>query len=275
PTALPSEQVAIARAARRVGKTVRIGIPPARPLVAPRVRQLRLVPAAPAGTRPRWTCPDGPRTIEDAVASVLRSLGRRAIPAESAPWSTLAAVLCAELWFLPVPGALPVRFLSGPVDLGTAAFRAARAPEIDRLLAAIDAGEAPARVAEADPRWRGIRLAGARWDAAAVDDLVALAAGLGPAGVRALIEVVVDHGPRATAGLPDLAVMPGPEVRIPDALPAKVPPGLILVEVKGPTDAVRDEQRVWHDRLVRAGAAVELWEVAVPPGSGQGTPVRR
>jgi hypothetical protein len=79
--------------------------------------------------------------------------------------------------------------------------------------------------------------------------------------LAAVLETLLHHGPHATAGLPDLIVWPGPAIGIAGAYPHKLGPGLVLAEVKGPGDAVRDEQLVWHDRLMRAGAAVELWHV--------------
>lgn len=267
--ALPSEHEAIGRAGRRLGRVGGVGIPPEAPLSRPIRREVRLAPAAGDGSRPLWSSSSGPVTIEAAVASALADLGRRAIHAEGAPFATLCALLCAELWFLPVRGALPVPFLAGPLDLGTPAFRAARAAEVDVLLGQIAQGLGPERVRAADPVWRGVRLAGARWESADPDTLVALAEGLGPGGLQALVEAVIARGPRAMVGMPDLAVLPGPAVRIAGAHPARLGEGFVLVEVKGPTDAPRDEQRVWHDRLSRAGAPIELWEVSPPPGSGR------
>ena len=36
---------------------------------------------------------------------------------------------------------------------------------------------------------------------------------------------------------------------------------VVLIEVKGRGDRLRDEQRVWHDVLQRAGLRVEIWRV--------------
>jgi hypothetical protein len=41
----------------------------------------------------------------------------------------------------------------------------------------------------------------------------------------------------------------------------------VLVEVKGPGDTVRPGQAVWFDRLIGAGAPVELWRVRARDGS--------
>jgi hypothetical protein len=267
--ARPSEQVAIGRAGRRLARALRTGFAPAPPLAPPRIRSLRLEPADPHRGRPRWTTAHGPQHVERAVGTWLAELGRRAIRAEAAPWATLFALLCAELYFLPVDGALPVPYLPGPLDLGTPRFRAARADACRALLDDLRAGAGPERIRAAWPRWEGLRLAGARWDSADAEVLATLAEGIGPAGLCALVGALLDHGPRAAAGLPDLVVLPGPEIRLPDALPARVGPGLLLVEIKGPTDALRDEQLVWHDRLTRAQAPIEVWEVGPPPQSGR------
>jgi Fanconi-associated nuclease 1 len=250
-----------------VSRALRRSWAPERPLLAPQRRSVRLLAAPPGPRRPRWRGKDAPEPVEQAVCSWLGSLGRRAVHAEGTPWSTLFALLFAPTYFLPVPGALPVRFLAGPLDLGTPAFRARRADAVDAVLAAVDRGEAPALVADAWGEWHGARLAGARWDGLDRELLCELAAGMGPAGLRAVLEPLLDGGSRAAAGLPDLVVLPGEPLRLPDAHPSRLPAGLLLAEVKGPTDSLRDGQRVWLDRLARAGVPVELWEVSAPPSS--------
>ena len=67
------------------------------------------------------------------------------------------------------------------------------------------------------------------------------------------------------AGLPDLVVCPGPAVRLPDAFPSQLPEGLLLAEVKGPGDTLRDAQVVWIDHLLARGATVEVWKVEREP----------
>ena len=69
------------------------------------------------------------------------------------------------------------------------------------------------------------------------------------------------EGWRARRGLPDLLILPGPEVRLCQAEPADLGSGLLLAEVKGPGDQVRDAQAAWFDALLTAGAPVELWKI--------------
>ena len=67
--------------------------------------------------------------------------------------------------------------------------------------------------------------------------------------------------PRLSRGLPVLLIIPGPAVRLEGCLPTRLDRGGLIVELKGPTDSTRDAQAVWFDRLLVAGARVELWEV--------------
>ncbi|MBW1877749.1 MAG: VRR-NUC domain-containing protein [Deltaproteobacteria bacterium] len=82
-----------------------------------------------------------------------------------------------------------------------------------------------------------------------------------------ILETLLREGWRAARGLPDLVVLPGPRIRLPGAMPSRLGEGLVLAEVKGPTDSVRDEQAAWFDRLLGAGAKVELWQVSAGRGS--------
>ncbi len=259
-TAAPVSKVAIGRAGKRLARTCRASWPPSRPLRTPPERSLRLPRAQLDGPRPGYRADGQITTVEAAVQHTLAASGRRALHVEGGLWRTLFALLFAEVYFLPVPGALPARFLAGPLDLGTPAFVERRADAVASVLAAVRRGEAADRVRLSDERWRGFRLRGARWDIAP-GDLQAVAAAMPPSALVAVLERLL-QGRAASRGLPDLVVLPGPAVRIPDALPSKLGEGLLLAEVKGPGDTVRDAQAVWFDRLLGAGAPVELWNVA-------------
>lgn len=255
------DPIAVARMGRRLAAALRTAWPPPRPLHTPRTRTLRLQPAAQKGHRPLWRVRDRALPVERAVIRTLAALDRHALHAEGSLWATLFALIFAEAYFLPVPGALPVRFLSGPLDLGTPAFR--RRP-VHEILDAVRRGEAPGRIRAADARWRGVRLAGANWDLTDVETLAQIADGIGGPALADVLDRLVDDG-SATRGMPDLVVLPGPPVRIAGAHPSRLPEGLLLAEVKGPGDTVRDAQRIWFDRLLRCGVEVELWEIVGSP----------
>ncbi|MCB9678849.1 MAG: VRR-NUC domain-containing protein [Alphaproteobacteria bacterium] len=258
PHAEGADRLALNRAGRRLARALRRGWAPDRPLHAIRERTLRLAAHEAEAPSPRPLWRDG-CVIEDAVVAMLAEQGRVALHVEGGLWRTLFALLFAPgCYFLPVPGALPVPRLAGPLDLGSPAFARRRAPAIEAVRARIAAGEAPALVAEAYARFEGTQLAGCAWESAPVHQ--ALAEAIGPRLLLAVVDPLLAHGFRAASGLPDLLVLPGPSVVLPRGIPATVGESLCLVEIKGPTDALSDAQRTWLDRLAPLAAA-EVWKV--------------
>ncbi len=200
---------------------------------------------------------DPPLPIESAV---LRAIPRRGIAAENALWTTLYGLLLYDLFWLPVPGMLPRRNLDGPLDLGTPDFARHRRQPLQQRLEALATGSGPALLHEA---WRhhGERIRGVDWRLATRGTLEACVVGVGGPALAVILGRLAEEGWAAAAGLPDLAVLPGPEVSLPRGFPRRLGESLFLVEVKGPGDTVRDAQAVWFDRLLAAGARVELWRV--------------
>lgn len=260
PRAEPDAAVEITRVGRRLARTLGRGWAPDAPLVDAAERSWTLPAGAPVANRPGWRVDARDLPVEAALVARLAAHGRVAVHAEGQLWTTLFALLFADLYFLPVDGALPVARLTGPLDLGTPAFAARRRPHVDAVLSAITAGEAHDRIVDADARWRGCRLAGAAWHVLDGASLAAVAGSLGPQGLTAVMERLLQSW-RVSRGLPDLVVLPGDPVRLPDAFPSRLGPGLQLAEVKGPADSLRPEQRVWADVLKRAGAPIEWWWV--------------
>ncbi len=258
--ARPRHSVGIHRTAKRLSRRLKRGWPPAAPLRPITERRLRLTRLPSDEARPLWQGNSGGTVIEQAVMQNLADLGRTALSAEGTLWRTLFAVLFADLYFLPVPGALPTRFLTGPVDLGTPHFAERRRSEITALFASIRAGHAEDLIRDAWRRWHGCALTGAVWSVVSESELTAVANGLGPEPLVAMLQHLLRHGLRSTSGLPDLVVLPGPSARI-DGFPSRIPTELFCIEVKGPTDSLRDGQRVWLDRLVSMGILAEVWHV--------------
>ena len=250
----PSARPAMERTGRRLAR--KLGHPwrPLPPLVRPRRRRVWLPAAERRGPRPLWG--DPPLAVEAAVARALSP--RVALHGENQIWTTLFGLLLGELYWLPVPGMLPSPGRSGPRDLGTPAFAEHRAAELGARLQAVRRGEL--RLADRWARWAGRSMRGVRWGLAPVETLEAFASSLGPGAVAAVLERLAREGWAAARGLPDLAILPGEALRI-DAIPARVGAGALLVEVKGPTDSLSDEQKVWLDVLTRAGAPVEVWDL--------------
>lgn len=267
PEATVERRVAIDRSGRRLARKLGRSWAPAPPLRTAEDRRLRLAPAPADGPRPRWSVEGRSYAVEGAVRAVLARRGRVALRCEGGLATTLFALIFAEALFAPVPGALPVPQLDGPLDLGDARFACRRARWFFEGFDAIAAGEAPDRVRAACATFSGRRVAGVRGELDPPDRWVEAARALGPRGLRAVLLPLARSGPRAAAGLPDLLVLPGPPIRLDGAFPRRVGPGPIFVEVKGPTDSLRDGQRVWIDRLLRAGSVVEVWRIDEDPSA--------
>jgi hypothetical protein len=152
-------------------------------------------------------------------------------------------------------------YLSGPLDLGTRGFVERREDAVEEVFLALVAGEGPDRLRRAIALHAKERLAGVDWRLTEDPELLpSVVGGLGGAVVGAVLRPLLETR-GAAAGLPDLVILPGPPAKVQDAIPARLSSGAMLVEVKGPTDTVRDAQAVWFGRLLDAGATVEVWEV--------------
>ncbi|MFT5685379.1 MAG: hypothetical protein ACI8RZ_006330 [Myxococcota bacterium] len=259
--AQPDEALGLERTGRRLAKKAGVGWRPMPPIPSPRVRQLTLAGATLPGNRPGYTTPDGPQPIEPAVCTLLAGLGRRALFGEAAPWSTLFSLLFYDAIFAPIPGMLPTPLMMQPLDISTPQFAVRRKPWMDPIFAAIEAGEAPRLLAEAMVRLDGVSLPGARFDRLPPEELTLLTAAIDGTTLSGILRCFAEDRRHAGRGLPDLCVLPGPEVRLPNAIPSRLPDRLILAELKGPTDSIRDSQRVWLARLCDLGVIAEVWKI--------------
>jgi len=192
--------------------------------------------------------------VEAAVVRALAAAGRRAWHAENWLWTSLYALVFRDLYFLPVPGMLPTARRDGPLDVGTPGFYTRRRGPIEARLVEL-AAEGPEKFCAG---WEGERLAGLH----AGEIVRGSAASIGGKTAAAVLRRLAEEGWSAARGLPDLYIFSGPEGRVPAALPSRVDQRDALVEIKGPGDTLRDDQRVWHHRLLDQGIVVELWEVA-------------
>lgn len=260
------DALACARTARRLARALKRPIPPVPELTAARARTIEVF-IAPARTRPaasrtagrpRWpTSTGGEATIERAAIDWLGALGRDAVHAEQSPWIGLYALVFADLYFLPIKDMLPTAFRTGPLDVGTPGFYRRRKQLVDdRLGEVFENGTLGYSRGSS-----GVRLAGL-WN---VSDAVFLARHAPGPMTAVVLGRLAREGWMAAAGLPDLFVAGGPPCRLEmhaprlAALPAMLPECGFLAEIKGPTDSLRDEQRIWMDALVKSGIHVELW----------------
>jgi hypothetical protein len=254
PLAAPADQPALARTGRRLARKAHVSWRATTPLRKPPERHLYLE-RTPGTNRPLW----GPKQ-ELVEAAVMRALTPRvSLFAENALWTTLFGLAFADLYFLPIPGVLPTPMMDGPLDLGSSAFFDARRAEIQARLDELLAAPGPVLLRNW-ARFEGQQVRGVYWALTTCENLTTIAEA-GRSGLVAVLGRMLREGWRVSAGLPDLAVLPGTAHAVHGAIPAMMDPGLVLIEVKGRGDRLRDEQRVWHDVLQRAGLRVEIWRV--------------
>ncbi|MFN7145652.1 MAG: VRR-NUC domain-containing protein, partial [Myxococcota bacterium] len=246
--------VALERTGKRLARALGVGWAPRPPLRLAPTRRLRLVPGPREGARPTWVVGDTALPVEAAVLRLLAEAGRVALHAENWLWTSLYALVFRDLYFLPVPGMLPTARRDGPLDVGTPGFHARRREAVEARLAAL-AEEGPSRFAAG---WTGERLAGLY----AGDVVSRWCASIPGKTAAAVLGRLAREGWAAARGLPDLYIFPGAATRVEGGIPARVEDRDLLAEIKGPTDTLRDEQRLWHAWLLDRGIPVELWEVA-------------
>jgi hypothetical protein len=271
PLASGPDRLAVNRSGRRLARELRRGWAPDPPAPPIRERSVALPPAERVGARPLWAAG---LTVEAAVAEVVARAGRSALRAEGGPWIALfTSIFAGDTWFLPVDGVLPVPRLSGPLDVGTPAFAVRRPEAVGRVMHAVQAGRAPDLVRATQSRFGGRRLAGLRGPCPSDEVMPALAEALGPALLCAVFGPLLARGWSAASGLPDLLVLPGPPVVLPDVVASRLDGSARLVEVKGPGDTLSDRQRHWLAELAPLGV-VEVWNVRPisATGVGPGTP---
>ncbi|HNH46199.1 MAG TPA: VRR-NUC domain-containing protein, partial [Myxococcota bacterium] len=247
----PSLGLALERTGQRLGKKIGRGIAPKARHTIPE-RSLRLRRAETVRGRPGWQTGEGSRVVEEAVILELAGAGIEAIHSENWLWTSIFALVFRDLYWLPVPEMLPGPYLLGPLDLGTPAFYQNRAEAIDTRLAQLrDLG-----VVAFLTGWQKETLAGL------VDGEAALrvASRLPAALVARILGRLAKEGWASARGLPDLLIF-GDGRRVEGLIPPTLATGVLLAEVKGPTDSLQDGQRVWLQYLRDGQENVELWHV--------------
>ena len=252
----PEVALALGRTGRRLAKRLQLGWAPADPLQEAAVRRLWMRRAPSDERRPLWLATDVMEglPVEAACLQRVAEAGRRALHSENWLWTSLFALVFRSLYWLPVPGTLPTLKRSGPLDLGTPSFYAARREPADALLAVLrEKGVAPFFAA-----WGGERLDGL------VNPELAAEVGSQLEGplVAAVLERILRLGWAAARGLPDLLVLPGAGESLFHTIPGVLPDGAFFAEIKGPGDTLREGQRLWIDSLVWSGIRVEIWHVS-------------
>ena len=256
-----AESLALQRTAHRIAKRVgsSTDLEP-----VPRVRPDRVVELQAHSTSGRWTAEDGRGCrVEEAVVSLLQGVGRDAFHGENTFWTSLFALLYEPVFFAPVAGMWPAPLMTKPMDLGYPQFAAARAREIEFHHETLAKVGIRTWLEDAWRRRYGQRIAGVDWRTFTVDQLTSVAEDIGLEKVKAVLRPFLTNWRDASRGLPDIVVCGGSAVEVARAPLTERP---MLIEVKGPTDTLRDAQRWWIGYLKAAGIDVEVWRIEASGG---------
>ena len=154
-----------------------------------------------------------------------------------------------DIVFAPIRGAFLNPYQLGPVDLFWSDFAAARAPLLERR---IDELRSPdrlaARVLDTWHHKRGVSNALVAWDALSRTLIERAVAAVPIVAWQALFDRLANDLREARTGFPDLALF------YDDG-------GYEFVEVKGPGDQLRAEQRLWFSLFDRAGVSARVLRV--------------
>ena len=212
------------------------------------------------GAKATYAGQDGQNlTVEDVVLAHYAELGWQGLFAENGYMGTLAAMLCWDLIFAPLPGVFQTPYQHGPLDFYSRSFFTDREQLFARRLAQIAAMDSQTLTAEFKQTYRekqGV-ICGlgntSVFEPAHFEGLLRLTE---PAKVSALLQRYFAYWPETRRGFPDLCLWNQSE--------------LMFVEVKGDGDQVFEAQRVWHDLLLEQGFRVVLLRVCsrVRPACG-------
>lgn len=197
-----------------------------RSLPAPPESRLRL-PSAPSGR------------VEDAALTALLDADGAGRHLENLLPLTLTGLAFWDIVFAPVPGAFSHAFQDRPLDLYWDDFRTTRAAAIASRLAELrDADALGRRILGTYESKRGVANALVSWDAVDAPFLDCVTRSVPSAVWCAIFDHLLDDLENNRRGFPDLAIV-------------YAPARFEFVEVKGPGDQLRREQRVWFDFFAR------------------------
>lgn len=184
--------------------------------------------------------------VEDTILEYYRNSGFTGYFSENSLWTSLFGLACWDIIFMPVPHVFFHPFQRGPVDLFTADFRVRRADQLEERI----------RQIRDDPSWKDRMLLRYREKYNTANYLVAwkkfsyervkMATEWIPSGHMAdIFDRMATSLRDFSSGFPDLVLFSA-EKRY------------LLLEVKGPGDQLRPNQKRWFDYFSEKGIPVGI-----------------
>ncbi|KAF8077614.1 VRR-NUC domain-containing protein [Lyophyllum atratum] len=190
--------------------------------------------------------------VESRTLQYYESLGYKGFHSESRVLTTIFALLFWDIIFADVPGAFETPHQTAPLDLAEDSFYRARKGSIDARLQEIKMkGRAQEILRRHDELYREKKTwcVGVQWDICEKQDLLEIVECLGGESLSIICRLFCEDYAGRSSGVPDLIVWDTGR-------------GLCkFVEVKGPNDRAQENQKLWFDSLLGAGADVEICNV--------------
>jgi hypothetical protein len=196
----------------------RLGFPPERPLFEPEVLTLQF--------------PLADDAIEHQVVDHFAAQGYWCHYSENLLFNGFLGLLFWDIVFQPVPGAFANRFQRGPLDLYEREFQIRRHEAITQRLALIARGEAKPLIEQHLQEKHSLANTLVHWEFFAQISWQRVLDAMPPAHLSLILKRMLEDLGQHRAGFPDLfCIDPAGNYR--------------LLEVKGPNDKLRENQRAW------------------------------
>ncbi|CAL9118892.1 unnamed protein product [Musa textilis] len=179
--------------------------------------------------------------------------GWSGVHSESGIWMTIFGLLMWDVIFFNLPDVFMSRFQIAPLDFDTDDFYVTRESHIESQLQKINGGMAEEILISSWESHVGIACRGVNWERHSLSDLRAAVACIGGSPLASLCRHLATDYRSWSSGMPDLLLW--------RFHGDKGEGEAKLVEVKGPTDRLSEQQRAWLLTLVDCGFDTEVCKV--------------
>lgn len=199
----------------------------------------------------RWEGRNGEVTVEALALQRYAEQGFKGVHCETRMITLIFGLLFWDIIFAPIPGAFETPYQAAPLDIAEDSFFYSRQGLIEKRLSEIKGGNAVNIIQRVDAMHRTSETwcVGVQWDLVSSEDVLDIVTCIGGEALSVMCRVLCEDYTARQSGGPDLFLW-NAEHRL-----------CKFVEVKGPGDTLRENQKVWIDVLLRAQVPVEICRV--------------
>ncbi|KAF9478486.1 hypothetical protein BDN70DRAFT_895676 [Pholiota conissans] len=219
-----------------------------------------------SGQKSRWQGRNGQIVdVETVALEFYEDQGYKGFHSETRILTTLFGLLFWDIIFANIPGAFETAFQSAPLDMFEDSFYYARKSRIEARLEEIRAGSALEILQRHDGMYREKKTwcLCVSWDVCSKEELVEIVECMSGESLATICTLFCQDYRGRCSGGPDLFVWNHQKRTCK------------FVEVKGPGDIARENQKLWFDSLLRADVDVDLCKVIDKNAKSQQNPRKR